>query len=152
LFSPAFGGPRYDTSVTQWTYGAFVAIDSPLNHIDSVFYRFTFITDSIDSHEEGWMIDDISVDAYHGDFVAPIAADNNFISIYPNPCTNKLYIKSKKIATHAPQVSIYDALGRQLYNAPLTTDHIPIDLPNGTYVLRYTTDDAVAQKRFVVKR
>jgi len=129
-----------------------VVNDLPLNHIDSVFYRFTFITDSVDSNEEGWMIDDISVGIYLGDFVVPIAADNNFISIYPNPCTNNLYIKSKKIATHAPQVSIYDALGRQLYNSPLTTDHIPINLPDGSYMLRYTADDVVAQKMFVVHK
>ncbi|MBS1778611.1 MAG: T9SS type A sorting domain-containing protein [Bacteroidetes bacterium] len=142
--------PSIDTSTNGWR-SVWCYWAPRHHHPDSVFYRFTFISDSIDSHQDGWMIDNIVLDYYSEGYVQPLK-DDNFISIYPNPCTDYLYIKSKKIATHIPQVSIYDALGRQLYDAPLTTDHIPINLPDGTYILRYKTDDAVAQKRFVVKR
>lgn len=136
---------RLDTNTTGWVQVK-ITLNAPT---DSFFYRFTFISDSVDNPHDGWIIDNIYFDGYW-EGIAGLQKDNTFISIYPNPCTNDLYIKSKRIAVHTPQVSIYDALGRQLYNAPLTTDHIPIDLPNGTYVLRYTTDDAVAQKMFVV--
>ncbi len=118
---------------------------------DSMYYRFTFVSDSIDSHEEGWMIDNIELNYWFESYV-PGMHNNNRLSIYPNPCTNELYINSKRTATHTPHVSIYDALGRQLYNASLTTDHIPISLPDGTYMLRYTEDDVVTQKMFVVHK
>ncbi len=142
-----------DTSTIGWVYMTtyFFPLSQQGANTDSIFYRFTFISDSVDSHQDGWIIDDILLDYYWEGYV-PTVHSNTLISIYPNPCTNELFIKSKSITTHTPQVSIYDALGRQLYNAALTTDNIPINLPNGTYLLRYTTDDAVAQKRFVVRR
>ena len=143
---------RLDTSTNTWVHASIMLGELMFYpNTDSISYRFTFISDIIDTHKDGWAIDNILLEGYW-EGIANLKQDNTLINIYPNPCTNKLYINSKKIVTHTPQVSIYDALGRQLYNAALTTDNIPINLPNGTYLLRYTTDDAVAQKRFVVRR
>lgn len=143
---------RLDTSTSTWVHASIMLMETIFSqHSDSISYRFTFISDSVDTHKDGWAIDNILLEGYW-EGITNLKQDNTLISMYPNPCTNDLYIKSKKIATHTPQVSIYDALGRQLYNTPLTTGHIPINLPDGTYVLRYITDDAVAQKRFVVHK
>lgn len=69
-------------------------------------------------------------------------------SIYPNPATDVVYIKtSEKILN----VSIYDASGK-LVNAEFNNGQVNVNtLPKGVYILKATTDKSVYQQKIVKK-
>lgn len=76
--------------------------------------------------------------------------DKSAISLYPNPTSNQLNIKTVKEEMH---YAIYNALGQELKSAKLSTDH-SIDvsgLQNGVYFVKLKSDDAIVTKKFIKK-
>lgn len=69
-------------------------------------------------------------------------------SIYPNPVTDILTIKTQEKILN---VSVYDASGR-VVNAQLNNGQINVSmLPNGVYILKAVTDKAVYQQKLIKK-
>lgn len=65
-----------------------------LNNIDTVLMRFTISSDSVESNNEGWLLDDFRFSKYPGDGISNPIKLNNSINIFPNPTSDILYIKS----------------------------------------------------------
>src|SRR5579883_2438776 len=78
----------------------------------------------------------------------------------PNPATNAVAFTIDVAQPASISVYLLDLLGRQLRSIPTqiagvgtTTFHLPTDgLPNGTYVLRASSNGQVASRRVVIER
>jgi hypothetical protein len=71
------------------------------------------------------------------------------ISIYPNPASDKLNIKSD--IDEIQNVTIFDSLGRIVLNLnTLTSNEIDIQhLKNGVYIIKFESLNSVQNKRFI---
>jgi hypothetical protein len=91
--------------------------------------RFRFISDSINTNKEGWMIDDIVIRGY-----APYGAVNKFeygqITVYPNPSNGLVHINYPEKYSNTVKIEIFDIVGRLVKNE--FPDHGQIDISNET--------------------
>lgn len=117
---------------------------------DRVLFKFTYITDSNPSPRDGWMIDDIWIDADFGDGIAEVE-NPQLITVYPNPAQDRLYIKTEQVKnTQAVQILNYQ--GQVLYDNKdfrgefVDTQH----LPNGLYFFRYSDFKKFTLNKFTV--
>ncbi|MCB9065120.1 MAG: T9SS type A sorting domain-containing protein [Chitinophagales bacterium] len=120
---------------------------------DTFLIRVTFISDSIPTtYRNGWIIDDFFYEDWY-ESVETIS-NNNLISIYPNPAQDHIYIRANYTYYTKPVVSIYNQSGQEvLQETNVSTDgYLNIDLPNGIYTLRYSTDKEVAVKQLVISK
>lgn len=62
----------------------------------NVLVRFTLLSDSTDTQQEGWMIDNMMthLTVFH---TAIAAAQTEYMRVYPNPATHLIYIEAQKI-------------------------------------------------------
>lgn len=72
------------------------------------------------------------------------------VKIFPNPAADILYIKDEKNQTG--QASIFDLSGRRIYDAKVANGSVSLGfLPQGTYILQWTTDDYLYTSKFFKK-
>jgi hypothetical protein len=116
---------------------------------DTVLFRFTYISDSISTPHDGWMIDNFLLhDVYMG--IDEIQNDN-LISIYPNPTSDELIIQRTN-ANDRETVQILNPMGQQLYeNKNFEGKTINTrQLSNGIYLLKYSNAKSFSIKKFIV--
>lgn len=128
------------------TYGNFFDV----HYGDTILYRFTFISDSIQSDKDGLMFDNF----YFWDFGEGIESpqNNNLISIYPNPSSDKLVVLQKSQPADKSAIQILNCSGQVIYSDQHFTG-APVDtklLSNGIYFLKYSDSKSFAIKKFVV--
>ena len=105
-------------------------------NIDTLYYRFTFTSDSIETNQQGWMLDDIML-IEHTEGIQDFGSRNE-ISIYPNPAANIITISGKTIIGNM-DVSVYDILGQLRLQQILYKNKQDIDisgLSKGIYMVR----------------
>jgi hypothetical protein len=136
------GWVHYSEDIRSLTY--------MIGYSDTVLYRFTFISDSVQTNKEGWMLDDFLFnDSWEG---IPEYQNDNLISISPNPTSNELRIHTTKIVDK-PTIQILNYTGQILYDK-LNFIGETIDtrqLPNGIYLLKYSDTKSLSVKKFVVQ-
>lgn len=73
------------------------------------------------------------------------------LSIYPNPVsTGKIYISSKIGADK--DISIYDVLGKRIYQTILTAKELNIaSILPGVYIIKVREGEATATRKLIVK-
>ncbi|MBK6444498.1 MAG: T9SS type A sorting domain-containing protein [Bacteroidetes bacterium] len=117
---------------------------------DTVLWRFTFISDSIQTNKDGVMFDNL----YFEDYVEsiPEIQNDNLISISPNPTSNELRIYKSNVSD-SQKVQVLNYRGQVLYdNSNFIGDRIDIrQLPNGIYLLKYAATKYFSVKKFVVQ-
>ena len=117
---------------------------------DTVLWRFTFISDSIQTNKDGLMFDNF----YFEDYVEgiPEIQNDNLISISPNPTSNELRIYKSNVSD-SQKVQVLNYRGQVLYdNSNFIGDMIDIrQLPNGIYLLKYAATKYFSVKKFVVQ-
>lgn len=103
---------------------------------DTLYYRFTFISDSIQTNQDGWMLDDIRL-IVHTEGIEDIGSRNE-INIYPNPAANMITVSAKTFNGEM-DVSIYDILGQLGLQKTIDKNKVDIDissLSKGIYMVR----------------
>ncbi len=117
---------------------------------DTVLWRFTFISDNIQTNKDGLMFDNL----YFEDYVEgiPEIQNDNLISISPNPTSNELRIHKSNVSD-SQKVQVLNYRGQVLYdNSNFIGDMIDIrQLPNGIYLLKYAATKYFSVKKFVVQ-
>ena len=117
---------------------------------DTVLWRFTFISDNIQTNKDGLMFDNL----YFEDYVEgiPEIQNDNLISISPNPTSNELRIYKSNVSD-SQKVQVLNYRGQVLYdNSNFIGDRIDIrQLPNGIYLLKYAATKYFSVKKFVVQ-
>lgn len=120
--------------IHQWTY--FYARLWYFPPIDTVWYRYTFISDDIETNQEGWVLDDIDL-IEHIEGIRDIGPQDE-IDIYPNPANGLITISAKDLHPDT-EVSVYDILGQLRLRQPLRKNKEEIDisgLTRGIYLVR----------------
>ena len=83
-------------------------------------------------------------------------ADENSISIFPNPTTGLLNISFGTAESDGYSVEIYDALGRLVTTEMVSaSDNHTMDIsayPEGLYVVRISTPAFVANKKILLTK
>jgi len=115
-----------------------------LSNADSLVVKFTSISDSIDTNQEGWMIDNLyeSITFIHTLTEAP---QKKYLEVYPNPSSGQVFIQTQKRSDYhiIEQMELSDSSGKILkhYNTVPTKFNIDIsDLPKGIYYLKVQTN------------
>ena len=79
---------------------------------------------------------------------------NNFV-VYPNPAINYITLRVPYNTPHKSEITIYDAVGKQLTSKVMTglTEKINIaNLPAGTYLLKIVNDGKITTQRVLIMR
>lgn len=117
---------------------------------DTLLFRFTFISDSIQTNKNGWMIDDIIIrESFES--VEDIL-NNALFTLYPNPPDGSFFIKQQTANYTNPAVTIYNLQGQVLQEIKNIPDNgkVNTSLPDGTYLLKYFSESGQKIDKFIV--
>jgi len=83
-----------------------------INFKNSIVFRFTFISDSINTGKDGWMIDNLK---YNIDLCEGIheASKTNTVTVYPVPASTSIGFQSDEVMKNATLI-IYDDKGQKV--------------------------------------
>jgi len=129
-----------------WQWFLPVNPDSIIINPDSLLIRFTFISDSIVDHKEGWMIDDVVISAVNPEFCTSTKESypNEHITVYPNPFSTEAILKADNNFKKAT-LTYYNSLGQLVKQVKNISGETIIlqrdDLPGGLYFLQLTQDN-----------
>lgn len=134
--------PGFSGTISEWTLCEIPFIRSiPVFAKTKTLIRFTFVSDSISSQKEGWMIDNIKLShvQLHGG-LNQLNTSFNPISVYPNPCSNQMTVTSVQ-GNFNGILSILNIEGKVLQKITLketkSADIDISDLQEGIYTLVY---------------
>jgi hypothetical protein len=124
-----------------WNYGS----------IDTLYYRFTFTSDNVQTNQEGWMLDNIMV-IEHTEGIQDIGSANA-VSICPNPSSGLITVSVKSF-TAATEVSVFDMLGQKRLQQTLEKSKQDFDLSGlskGIYMVRVVGGKTDAVRKVIVE-
>jgi hypothetical protein len=112
---------------------------------DTVLFKFTFISDSIQTFKDGWMLDDIAIeDWFEG--ISDLNKKEFSLSVYPNPISSKAFIELDE-DVHDAVLCIYNSYGQRVREIRKITgrkiDFDRGDLPAGLYFLQLIQNHVV---------
>lgn len=146
LNKPGFSGTSSD-----WIYINLFYPSTSSTVNDTINFRFTFASDSIQDNKDGWMIGEV----YFGGAFEGIEEinNNNLISIFPNPVSDMLNIQYNGFNL-SNAIQIYDITGKTVFKADnLKENSIDIqNLQNGIYFLKYSNGNEYSFKKFIVQQ
>lgn len=117
---------------------------------DTVYYRFTFISDSIQTNQDGWILDNLALIDHIESYNDSESSDKTLI--YPNPATNFITVSSKFLKENI-NISIYDIHGRLLLTQLTNIEKKNIDISTlfeGIYLVKISSNDS-SQFKIIVK-
>jgi len=112
---------------------------------DSLFITFFFISDSVDTHHDGVMVDNIEVTYY----LDVEYINSEPIDIYPNPVNQ--YLSFKNLPSDTKLISIRNSNG-QIIEQIIPHEDNQVDLSNlasGTYVLEVVSETDTQTTRLI---
>ena len=122
---------------------------------DSIIFRFSLKSDTIDNQKEGWMIDNMLV---HPTWFHTIneKEQNDYIIVFPNPSKGLVNIQAKKMDEFhiIESMTIVDVNGKIIKNYTNVPTKFQIDIrdqPNGLYFLNITTNIKLETFRIVLQ-
>lgn len=117
--------------------------------LDTLRLRFVFASDSTNTNKEGWVIDNISIYAYHMGIGECNLTD---YQIYPNPTSG--IIRFSNLKNEIRQLSVYNSIGQCVWIIK-NPDQDSIDLTSlnsGLYVLSFATDTGIINRKIILKK
>lgn len=124
---------------------------------DTVLFRFTFISDSIQNQGIGLAFDDIYIENFYCPSVPENELTHFFSSLFPNPANNSATIEFENPTNSHFSLQVFDITGRAVIEqtnirgnrAQLNTQH----LPSGIYQYRLLSEKERKQSfgKFVVE-
>lgn len=139
----------------NWQWWIPVKQDTIIIPPDSLMIRFTFISDSISTNRDGWMIDDILTSSAEWQICSGIEENvrNSSISIFPNPFSIQSTLKSENPLKNSI-ITIFNSFGqkvRQIENVSgLSITLFRDNMPPGLYFLLLTENDLVIAKKEIL--
>lgn len=120
--------------ISEWT--EFSAMLPNIDHKDTLLFRFTFISDSIQTDKAGWILDEIKL-LIHTEGTPEIEIQNE-VSTFPNPANISIVI-SNSAFQNGLYISVYNIQGQLFFNQPMQQAKTEIDISqfeNGVYFVR----------------
>ena len=130
------------------------SLTSELGYSDTLLYKFTFISDSIETNKEGWMIDYFQLaDWWEG---IEELSNCDLVKIYPNPVENVSVIEWDNTKNESYSIEFYNMLGeKQKVVKNIKSNKFEIHKNNfssGVYICKLINKkNEIKQGRFVVK-
>lgn len=134
-----------------------LAINYPIKQynelIDTLIFRFNFISDSVETNHEGMMIDDIRV-------IAPILGnidevEDLYFTAFPNPVDDILTLELDKQVNEIVQLKIIDCLGRELVYDEIINEKKEInteDWKRGVYFVSLYSNSQLLTTQKIIKQ
>ena len=141
--------PVFTGRIHQWREFSSIFVGGGNYKQDTIWYRYTFVSDSIQTDQEGWMLDNIQLIAHTEGIL-----DNRYladINIYPNPATDKITIERSTTPVKS-QLTMMNLNGEEVLTRNLIKPKTQIDisnLPSGVYFVRVTNDKTVEVGKFI---
>jgi Secretion system C-terminal sorting domain len=80
---------------------------------DTILFRFTLLSDSVNNNKEGWMIDNMLA---HITWIHTVneVEQENYLNVFPNPANNIVHLQARKIMDYhiIETMELVDPLGR----------------------------------------
>jgi hypothetical protein len=137
----------------QWCYLSLYEFKDAFNMQagDSIAFRFSYITDSTDNQENGWMIDDLNMNENR--ISVKEFTKNNLLSIYPNPSSDIINLQTSQLS-HDQSIIILNTLGETVLFIPefKETSIDVSNFTNGLYYLKFEQSDVWSIEKFLVDR
>ncbi|HYD19951.1 MAG TPA: T9SS type A sorting domain-containing protein [Flavipsychrobacter sp.] len=142
--------PHFDSSTNGWQHCSISCGFFPDSYPDSIYFRFTFISDSNSSNKDGWIIDDFKFQYFFSGVNE--AYNNNHITLYPNPSSGHIKLHSKTGAKKA-NIQVTNLSGQKVYETTTSSDteDLNLPLPDGVYILRYSDETTTTIKRLIIQ-
>ncbi len=152
------GAQGFTGTDTNWR-NVWLCIDAnwAQTYTDSVRFRYTFISDSTATPQEGWMIDNLFATATWVHTLAEFG-QNEVFQVYPNPAADIITVEANSPdirGRQVDQIKLMDSEGRvlQLFGASPAKFNIDIqDYPNGTYMVEVKSEGATEVVKFLIAR
>lgn len=141
-------GPLHDTS--QWD-GYYMSFPQGGVLHGNYMLRFTFISDSVQTNKDGWELDDFMFE-YWMEGVNEVKKIK-LVDVFPNPSSGAVQLQNLQGDAKAA-ITVYSIDGRKVYETQSSKQHTQLDLPlpNGQYLLKYTTGQASDVSRITISR
>ncbi|MCF8276320.1 MAG: T9SS type A sorting domain-containing protein [Flavobacteriales bacterium] len=119
-------------------------------NMDTVYVRFVFESDSMETGKDGWMIRNmiIGLDNFPGAVGEYVKSP---IDVYPNPASDMVRFLIPDGIETPTSTLVYDMAGRVVLSVPF---HLNLDvsmLDAGNYIIALVTDKAVFRQKLLVK-
>lgn len=145
------------TGVTDWSWVAIcwgTNTGTPPENLYEILVRFTLVSDSVDTNQEGWMIDNMAV---YGGIIGSVdeQALINPISIYPNPTSDFVNIDLTELNGRNAIIEIFDSTGSRLHSDYISlagTESYTLDVNDymsGVYFVMLRVDGKLHQQKFI---
>ena len=126
------------------------------NVTDTIYFRFTFKSDSINNNKEGWMIDNFWI---QNTFIHPVKeiTKKDYLNVFPNPTTGVvnveiLNIKDFKMIEHMEFINSAGKIIRRWDNISSNYWFDTSQYAEGTYLLKIKTNSKSSTFPIIVKR
>jgi Secretion system C-terminal sorting domain len=109
-----------------------------MNYGDTVLFRFSFISDSIQTNKDGLMFDNIFVEDVPPVGLHEFKINSNELHIFPNPASKIVYIDYPDSKESNFEIDIIDASGKLISKFSSTTNMFEINIehfPKGEYYI-----------------
>lgn len=140
----------------NWQWWIPVKSDTIIVPPDSLMIRFTFISDSIETNKEGWMIDDILTASAEWQLCSGIESQSveENTSIYPNPFSLQTTLKTNFPLKNS-KIIIYNSFGQVVNLTKVISEQKVIiyrnSVPPGLYFLVLTENNKfLVTKKLVI--
>ncbi len=144
----SLGKPGFSGTMTEWKAISISYAPEMQSPFDVISLRFTFASDSIDTHKNGWVISSVFILGIYEGILK--TRSTSTISVFPNPVNNQLEIVTKDNIIPGCEISIVDYLGRVvLVKKNFSSNIIDVSsLNNGMYILKYSNKRDYSIVRF----
>lgn len=139
LFNGEMGITEIDSIWKQIGFCWSSGVGTPVNEI---YLRFTFCSDSIETLQEGWIMDNFEAYPTIVDNIKELLSPSSTImkmELFPNPANDIIHFKYNKEDSEIHQIEILDLAGKLLAVLPFSKlEQNQIDasqLPQGTYIV-----------------
>lgn len=114
---------------------------------DSLLVRFRFVSDTISTQNEGWMIDDLLLGMWYASDLKEVRATT--LKIYPSIASDELFIHS---GMNNSPIFILNIMGEKISEIKPKAGTIRIDLNDLTPGVYFVSQNGVPSKKFVKVR
>jgi hypothetical protein len=138
----------------NWQWWIPVKADTIIYPLDSLMIKFTFISDAIETNQEGWIIDDILTASAEWQLCSDVnETSNNNFRISPNPFSQQMIIESME-DLKGSEILLYNSTGiivKDIHNASGKSITVQREnLPSGFYFLVITKNGKMAATNKVI--
>ena len=104
-----------------------------------IFFRFRLESDSVETNQEGWMIDDLNIYGTLIDNLNELTHKKETVTIYPNPTKDKLFLNFSDENNELISITTLDRNGMEVRNLQLNKSQKKIDISDfneGVYIIK----------------